>query len=91
MSISYTEHARENLGSYDIPEQDVERVLNKAERVFLDLKTGRLIAIGRWTENKYLVVVFEKNDTITIITVFPTSKIKKMIERRTAKGRWLEI
>ncbi len=91
MSISYTEHAKENLGYYGIPEQDVEKVLNKAERVFLDLKTGRLIAVGSWTEEKHLVVVFEKNDTTTVITVFPTSKIEKMIERRTAKGRWLEI
>ncbi len=91
MSISYTEHARENLGYYDIPERDVERVLKNAEKVFLDLKTGRLIAVGSWTEGKHLVVVFEKNDTTTIITVFPTSKIEKMVERRTAKGRWLEI
>ncbi len=91
MSIRYTEHAKENLGYYEIPEQAVEKVLNKAERVFLDLKTGRLIAVGSLTEGKHLVVVFEKNETTTVITVFPTSKIEKMIERRTAKGRWLEI
>jgi|Deesub1362B_J571_1020462.scaffolds.fasta_scaffold11342_2 uncharacterized DUF497 family protein len=91
MSISYTVHAKENLNYYGISMQDVKNVLDGPERIFLDLKTGRLIAIGRWLEDKYLVVVFEKNDDTTVITVFPTSKIDKMVERRITKGRWMEI
>jgi len=91
MSISYTAHARENLNYYGISVQDVKNVLERAERIFLDLKTGRLIAVGRWLKDKHLVVVFEKDDDTTVVTVFPTSKIDKMIERRIIRGRWVEI
>jgi len=91
MSITYTAHARDNLAYYGISERDVKNVLDRAERIFLDIKTGRLVAVGRWLKDKHLVVVFEKNDDTTVITVFPTSKIDKMIEGRIKRGRWLEI
>jgi len=59
---------------YGVSEVDIENILDNPEMLFLDLKTGRLVAVKKWIGNKHLVVVFEKNDPLTIVTVFPTSK-----------------
>ncbi len=80
---------RIRLKEYEIDESDIDSVLRNYEAMFLDLKTGRNIAVERWTEVKHLVVVFEKNDTVVIITN-SCGKIDK-VRKRLEKGRWLEL
>jgi hypothetical protein len=84
------DHAKLRMSDYRISESEVEEVVKNPEKLFLDLKTGRIIAIRKWMD-KHLVVVFEKNDLIVIVTVFPTSKVNKVVEKRIEKGRWLEL
>lgn len=86
----FTDHAKDRLNEYGINESDIDSVLRNYEAMFLDLKTGRNIAVKRWTVSKHLVVVFEKNDRVLIITLFPTSKIDK-VRNRVEKERWLEL
>ena len=91
MNIIYTNHAKANMIEYGVSEVDVENTLGNPEMLFLDLKTGRLVAVKKWIGNKHLVVVFEKNDPLTIVTVFPTSKLNKVVRRRIENNRWLEL
>ena len=87
--VRFTEHAQDRLNEYGIPQKDVSDVLKKPERVFLDVKTGRFIAIGSW-KGKHLVVVFESYEEPVVVTVFPTSKINKVL-KRAESGRWIEL
>ena len=89
--MKYTNHAKEKMDEYGVTEKDVEDTIRAPEKLFLDVKTGRLIGVRKWTEDKHLVVVYEVNDFTTIVTVFPTSKINKVIESRVRRGRWVEL
>ena len=60
--MRYTNHAKEKMSEYDISEEDIEGTVKAPEKLFLDVKTGRLIAIKKWTEDKHLVVVYEVDD-----------------------------
>ena len=64
-----------------------KNVLEEQEKIFLDVKTGRFVAIKRW-KDKYLVVVFESYDEPTVITVFPTSKINKVMKRVESRSSY---
>ncbi len=85
-----TIHAREKMKEYGIEEKEIEDTIKAPEKAFLDIKTGREIAVKSW-KDKHLVVVFERNDIVNVVTVFPTSKINKVVERRLKSRRWLEI
>jgi len=87
--IRFTEHAQDRLNEHRISEEEVFDILREPERVFLDLKTGRFIVVGRWRD-KYLVVVFESHEEPVVVTVFPTSKINKVL-KRVERGRWIEL
>ena len=89
--MKFTEHARDRMSEFGISEQEVIESIEVPDAVFLDILTGRFIAVKKQTESRALVTVFEKNDDITIVTVFPTSKINKVLESRIKSGRWLEI
>lgn len=86
----YTPHAKTRMEEYGIDESSVEDTIKNPENLFLDIKTGRLIAVKKQNK-KWLIVVYEGDDGITIITVFPTSKINKIVDSRTKNGRWLEL
>jgi len=88
--MGFTEHAQDRLNEYGIPEEDVGNILKKPERAFLDVKTGRFVAIGWWKGGKYLVVVFESYEEPVVVTVFPTGKINKVL-KRVETGRWIEL
>ncbi len=45
------------------------------------------IAGEKQTKSRALVIVFEKDDNITIVTLFPTSKINKILKNRVRSGR----
>jgi len=49
-----------------------------------------VVAVRKIAKNRYLITVYESNEEITIVTLFPTSKINK-IEKRIKSGRWLEL
>lgn len=85
-----TPHAKTRMEEYEIKESEIEETIKYPEKLFLDIKTGRLVAIKKHGE-KHLVVVYESNEEIVIITVFPTSKINKIVESRVKSGRWLEL
>ena len=87
--MRFTKHAKDRLAEYGISEEDVENMLKEPEKVFLDLKTGRFVAVKRW-KDKHLVIVFESGDELMVITAFPTSKIHKVM-RRVESGRWIEL
>ncbi len=89
--MEYTYHAREKMREYSISEADIEKTIKAPEKLFLDVKTGRLIAIKKWIESKHLVVVYEADEPVTIVTAFPTSKVNKVVENRVKKGRWVEL
>lgn len=74
------------MEEYGIKEDGVEETVREPEKLFLDIKTGRLIAIMKYGE-KHLVVVYESNEEIVIVTVFSTSKINKIVENRVRNGR----
>ena len=40
--VRFTVHARDRLNEYGIPQEGVSDVLKKPEKVFLDVKTGRV-------------------------------------------------
>ncbi len=86
----YTPQAKTRMEEYGIDESSVEDTIKNPENLFLDIKTGRLIAVKKQNK-KWLIVVYEGDDGITIITVFPTSKINKIVDSRTKNGRWLEL
>ncbi len=86
----FTTHAKIRMEEYGIREDEIKETVKEPEKLFLDVKTGRLVAI-KTHEEKHLVVVYESNKEIVIITVFPTSKINKIVENRVKNGRWLEL
>lgn len=47
MNIIYTNHAKANMIEYGVSEVDVENILDNPEMLFLDLKTGRLVAVKK--------------------------------------------
>ncbi|RLI82815.1 hypothetical protein DRP04_03075 [Archaeoglobales archaeon] len=82
----FTSHAKTRMEEYGIKEDGVEETVREPEKLFLDIKTGGLIAIRKYGE-KHLVVVYESNEEIVIVTVFSTSKINKIVENRVRNGR----
>ncbi len=88
--MKFTDHAKIRLEEYDISEEDIANCITSPDHLYLDILTGRIVAVKRIAENRYLITVYESNDEITIVTLFPTSKINK-IEKRIKSGRWLEL
>ncbi|ADC64442.1 conserved hypothetical protein [Ferroglobus placidus DSM 10642] len=88
--MKFTNHIRERMLEYNISEQEVLEAIKEPDSLYLDVLTGRFVAVKK-TGSKAIVAVFEKNDETTLITVFPTSKINKVVESRIRSGRWIEI
>ncbi len=88
--MKFTEYARMRMKEYDIPEKEVYNCITSPDELYLDILTGRVVAVKKISKEKYLITVYEGNDEITIVTLFPTSKVNK-IEKRVKSGRWLEL
>ena len=88
--MKFTEHARMRMGEYGIPEEEVYNCISSPDELYLDILTGRVVAVKKVSGGRYLITIYESNGEITIVTLFPTSKVNK-IKKRVRSGRWLEL
>jgi len=67
----------------------VEDALRSPDGVFLDVVTGRLVAVSY---SRRLVVVYEaRGGVTTVVTVIAVSDVGRVVRRREASGRWRRL
>ena len=80
--IYFTDHAKQQLKERHLNEKSVVAIITKPESTKKQAD-GRLKIIGTLTKKPklfLLVIIAEKTDhTLTIVTVFKTSKVKKYL------------
>ena len=87
--VYFTKHARRRLESFGLSRDIVIEALRRPEKVFYDTLTSNLIAV-KLHEAKYLIVAFNVDKDIKVITVLLTSK-HNIIINRERRGRWVRI
>ena len=73
---------------------EVEYVLRNPWRIYYDISTDSMVAIGprlRRQRHWLLVVYIKKDDVYRIITVIDTKSLDKLVSRREESGRWVRV
>ncbi len=71
-----------------IDEEAVAEVIEKPEQEFDDLEHHAHVTI-RANGNRHLIVVYtRRGDATTVITVYSTSKLNKLIATKERRGAW---
>lgn len=70
----------------------MEEILTNPEKVYLDVETGNLVAVGmrKSIEDHILIIAYSSGERIKLVTVIDTSKTE-IIKNREEKGRWIKI
>ena len=88
--ITFTKHAREAVVKRELDEKSIIDAVNAPDKLFLDRRTGRMVAVKR--NGQALVVVYDVIDgEFEMITAFRTSKPGKLIRRKLGKGYWVRV
>ncbi|MEM2135251.1 MAG: hypothetical protein QXS27_09040 [Candidatus Jordarchaeaceae archaeon] len=90
LEIHYSKHLSQRLKIRKIPRDLPKTVLLKAEKRFIDTRTGHRIAIKKMSyggEERFIMVAFDISDKgITMITCHPIKE--KQVSNRIKSGRW---
>jgi hypothetical protein len=92
--VVYTSHAKLRLKVRGIDESEVYKILKSPQKLYFDVVTGALIAVGPRTlvKDHWLVVVYAmEGDVVKVMTVMDVSSINNLIKRRLERGRWMEV
>jgi hypothetical protein len=82
--ITFTVHAREAMVKRELDEESVIEAVNAPDELFLNRRTGRMVAVKR--DDQALVAVYDAvNDELEVVTALETSKPDKL-KRNRAKG-----
>ena len=94
MKIEYTEHARLRLEVRGIEEDEVEHVLSPPHSLYYDILTDTLIAVGKRARRQghWLIIAFRRTgDTYRVVTVIDARNAERLISRRVASGRRIQV
>ena len=94
LRIEHTNHAILRLRVRGIGCDEVEHVLRNPQRVYYDVVTHTMIAIGPRIRrsNHWLVVVYTRvGDVYRVVTVIDTKSLDKLVDRRERSGRWVRV
>ena len=90
-TIRYTEYMRDRMEFRRVPRQVVESILHTAIERYLDIETGRFMAVRRVRYQgsyKRLVVAYEEQgNEMTAITVHTVTK--RQVQARIQRQRWI--
>jgi len=92
--ISYTSHALVRLETRNIDKSEVSRILESPQKLYFDIVTGALVAIGprMVLQGHWLIIVYTvEDDMAKIITVIDTSSIDNFIKLVPRKPRALAL
>ncbi len=92
MDFECSYHAELKLKERRITKSEVEDILTNPEKVYLDVETGNLVAVGirKLIKNHILIIAYSSGERIKLVTVIDTSK-NEIIKNREEKGRWIRI
>jgi len=88
--LRFTKHAKNVLVKRRLDEDEVLNAINSADEVFLDRRSGHMVAVKG--NEPALVVVYDVIDNrFEIVTAFKTSKPVKLIRSRLNKAYWVRV
>ncbi len=90
--IVYTDHLIFRIRQRKIPEETPELILKNAQEFYYDTKTGYYVALSKIRyrgKKREMVVVFEINDELSLITSHPIKEDQK--KRRVESERWTKV
>ncbi len=85
-SIIWTDYMQHRLELRDFDRAVVERIVRYSAERYIDMATGRSVAIGRHDKRLVLVPYEHSGNTLTPVTVHATSR--KQITFRVKMGRF---
>lgn len=94
MKVEYTKHAGLRLRIREIDPEEVEHVLQKPQKIYYDVLTRNMVAIGprpRRQGHWLLVVYTREGDAYRVVTVIDAKSPDSIAKRREEKGRWVRI
>ena len=87
--IEYTEHALRRLKERRISKDEVEYVLMNYQELLYDVEEKHYVFINY---NLKLVVVADLEDnTCIVVTLYPSTKLGKLVAKRKRNKRWVEV
>ena len=92
MDFDCSYHAELKLRERRISKSEVEQILTNPEKVFLDMETGNLVAVGmrKSIKDHMLIIAYSSGERIKLVTVIDTSR-NEIIKNREEKGRWIRL
>ena len=94
VKIEYTAHAQLRLNVRGIDAEEVEKVLLNPQKLYYDVETGTLIAVGSRTKRRghqLLIAYVKRGAAYRVVTVIDTKNADRIAERREARGRWIRL
>jgi hypothetical protein len=91
--VKYVRHAKLRLRERLIEENEVKRIIESPFAKYYDMLTGCFVAIGARIkrEGHSLMILYEGDDAVTVISVIDTSKADEIASRKERIGRWVKV
>ena len=88
--IQFSNHASEKSTERKITKEDIYKTLDNPDMLFKDLSHNTLIAVKE-IAGKSVVVAYERDEVIRVVTVYHTSKLDKLIRSKLRRGLWRKL
>jgi hypothetical protein len=88
--IRFTKHAELKLSTLShlgVTREKVIHALKEPDEMLYDTETDHLVAVKY--ENNLAVVFDYREDNIVVITVIYSAKLRRTVENRKTRGRWI--
>ena len=90
MHIEFTKHAIEKMKVRHISESDIHSALKEPSGLLYDVEHETFVAT-KPLRDRYLVILYDrKNETMSVVTVYFSTKIDKLINSKIRRGVWIK-
>jgi len=90
LDVEFSGHAIEKMKARHISESDIQSALKEPSDLFYDVEHETFVAIKPLRDRYLVILCTRKNETLSVVTVYFSTKIDKLIDSKIRRGAWIK-